>query len=136
MAAAWTSHPAHLGASADALRYQATLRTAPSVILISKRGKPSLAHSVSARPPRGHLCLGRTGVWGERGEREGHLTTRIVGCWRINICSTLSFRAIDIGPGERRSMAFSYLGRALHCSDGKVMPSRVWQNTCLCCTAR
>lgn len=33
-------------------------------------------------------------------------------------------------------MAFSYLGRALHCSDGKVMPSRVWQNTCLCCTAR
>lgn len=33
-------------------------------------------------------------------------------------------------------MIFSYLGRALHCSDGKVMPSRVWQKTCLCCTAR
>lgn len=137
MATAWTSLPAHPGASAELLRYQATLRgTELSVVFTTKRGKPSLAHSISVRPPRGHLSLGRTGARGKRGEREGHLTTGTVGCWRRNIRSTLSFHAIDTGPGERRSTAFSYLGRALHCSDGKVMPSRVWQNTCLCCTAR
>lgn len=56
--------------------------------------------------------------------------------WRRKVYLPRSLRAIDTGPGKRQSMALSYLGRALHCSDGKVMPSRVWQKTCLCCTAR
>ena len=59
-----------------------------------------------------------------------------LGYWRRNIHSPSPFCDIDTGAGERRSMVFSYLGRALHCSEGKVMPSSVWQKTCLCCTAR
>jgi hypothetical protein len=68
-------------------------------------------------------------AWGDAGERAEQSPG-------TNTLSQPSYCAIEKGAGERWSWALSYLGRALHCSDGKVMPSRVWQKTCLCCTAR
>ena len=84
------------------------------------------------RPPRAVYLLESSGL--ERVEVKGFLTA--VGGWRRRAHSPPSFRAVDTRAGEGWPVAFSDLGRALHCSDDKVMPSSVWQKTCLCCTAR
>lgn len=89
---------------------------------IPERRKPELTHSTNTSSlTQGKMEEGRT--------PSVRLEERQHPC--INV-----FCVVDIGAGQRRTKALSYLGRALHCSDGKVMPSRVWQKTCLCCTAR